>query len=78
MLRALRKTGWRNYSLFLTEDGLVIGYLECKDFEESVRAMGRQEVNERWQAEMAPFFVGMEGSLPDQSMQPLPEIFHID
>ena len=31
MLDALRRTGWRNYSLFLREDGLLIGYLECED-----------------------------------------------
>ena len=28
MLRALDATGWHNYSLFLGEDGLLIGYLE--------------------------------------------------
>jgi L-rhamnose mutarotase len=28
MLQALRETGWHNYSLFLREDGLLVGYLE--------------------------------------------------
>jgi L-rhamnose mutarotase len=28
MLAALRDTGWRNYSLFVRDDGLLIGYLE--------------------------------------------------
>jgi hypothetical protein len=28
MLDALRAAGWTNYSLFLTDDGLVVGYLE--------------------------------------------------
>ena len=27
MLAALRDTGWRNYSLFLRADGLLIGYV---------------------------------------------------
>ena len=27
MLDALRETGWNNYSLFLREDGLLVGYL---------------------------------------------------
>ncbi len=33
MRAALAATGWRNYSLFVTEPGSVIGYLECDDFE---------------------------------------------
>jgi L-rhamnose mutarotase len=78
MQEALRATGWRNYSLFLTDDGLLTGYLECDDFAGSVEAMGRLEVNARWQAEMAPFFEGMDDALPDRSMRPRPEIFHIE
>ncbi|MGA2530049.1 MAG: L-rhamnose mutarotase [Acidimicrobiales bacterium] len=78
MQAALRETGWRNYSLFLAEDGLLTGYLECEDFDASVQAMGRSEVNARWQEDMAGFFQGIEGSQPDQSMRPLLEIFHID
>ena len=31
MLTALRDTGWRNYSLFLRRDGLLIGYVESDD-----------------------------------------------
>ena len=27
MLAALRVTGWRNYALFLSEEGLLVGYL---------------------------------------------------
>lgn len=32
MLDALSATGWHNYSLFLREDGLLVGYLETEDF----------------------------------------------
>jgi L-rhamnose mutarotase len=32
MLDALRQAGWRSYSLFLTEDGLLVGYLETDDY----------------------------------------------
>jgi L-rhamnose mutarotase len=31
MQDALRATGWRNYSLFLRDDGLLIGYVESDD-----------------------------------------------
>ena len=59
MQEALRATGWRNYSLFLRADGLLIGYVECDDLAAAQAAMAATEVNTRWQAEMAPFFTGM-------------------
>jgi L-rhamnose mutarotase len=78
MLAALRDSGWRNYSLFLRPDGLLVGYLECEDFEAAQRAMERTEVNARWQAEMAPFFILQEGARPDTAGDRLEEIFHLD
>src|SRR5919109_5156351 len=33
MLQALRETGWHNYSLFLRDDGLLVGYFETEDLE---------------------------------------------
>jgi L-rhamnose mutarotase len=65
MLDALRAAGWRNYSLFLRDDGLLIGYLECDDFAAAQRKMEEAEVNARWQAEMAPLFELPAGSRPD-------------
>jgi len=78
MQEALRATGWRNYSLFLSADGLLTGYLECDDFDECVKGMGALEVNARWQAEMASFFEALDEGQPDRSMRPLPLIFHLD
>ena len=78
MLEALRATGWRNYSLFLRGDGLLIGYLECEDFAAAQRGMEETGVNARWQAEMAPFFELPEGSRPDTGFLRLEEIFHTD
>lgn len=78
MLWALRETGWRNYSLFLREDGLLVGYLETPNFEKARAGMGSREVNERWQREMAPFFEGESGLPPDVQAVPLEEVFHMD
>jgi len=39
MREALSAAGWRNYSLFLREDGLLVGYLECEDFDAARAAM---------------------------------------
>jgi L-rhamnose mutarotase len=77
MLDALRETGWRNYSLFLRDDGLLVGYLETDDFEAARAGMAGREVNARWQAEMAPYFEGLDGA-PDEGMVALSEVFHLD
>jgi L-rhamnose mutarotase len=78
MLDALRAAGWRNYSIFLREDGVLVGYLECDDFAAAQAAMQTTEVNARWQAEMAGFFELDGASAPDAAMVALPEIFHLD
>jgi L-rhamnose mutarotase len=78
MLRALADTGWRNYSLFLHDDGLLVGYVEADDLQASLAAMARTDVNARWQAEMAPLFVGLDGGAPDEGLVLLDEIFHLE
>ena len=78
MLAALRDTGWRNYSLFLRDDGLLVGYLETPDFEKALEGMARTEINQKWQTEMAPFFENIGGRHADQSMLTLEEVFHLD
>jgi L-rhamnose mutarotase len=75
MLAALSAAGWRNYSLFLHDDGLLVGYLETDDFEAAQQAMAATEVNGRWQEEMAPFF---EAGRPDRGMGTLTEVFHLE
>ncbi len=78
MLAALRETGWRNYSLYLREDGTLFGYLETPDFDAARAGMAAKEVNARWQAEMAPFFEQLEGRRPDEGLLVLEEVFHLD
>lgn len=79
MIRALRESGWNNYSLFLRPDGLLVGYLETPDFDRARAEMSRRAVNERWQREMAPFFLSQNGSSRiDETMVPLEEIFHLE
>ncbi|GAA2574804.1 L-rhamnose mutarotase [Winogradskya consettensis] len=74
MQDALRATGWRNYSLFLRPDGLLIGYVEADNLAASEAAMAATDVNTRWQAEMAPFFAG---TTPDDGFPLLTEVFHL-
>lgn len=78
MLDALRESGWHNYSLFLRDDGLLVGYLETQDFAKSIEEMKQREVNARWQAWMAPFFETAGSGNADDNMFPLNEVFHLD
>jgi L-rhamnose mutarotase len=78
MLEALRNTGWHNYSLFLRDDGLLIGYVETPDFQKALDGMAGTEVNARWQAQMKEFFIDPEGRAADEQMRPLQEVFHLD
>ncbi|MDZ5619709.1 L-rhamnose mutarotase [Nocardioides bizhenqiangii] len=87
MLAALAETGWRNYSLFLREDGLLVGYVESDDLAAARAAMGRTEVNTRWQAEMAAYFTWPDaadaaddtaGQAPDEGFVVLREVFNLD
>jgi L-rhamnose mutarotase len=78
MLLALHDAGWRNYSLFLGPDGLLIGYFESTGtFAEVQAAMEATDVNRRWQTEMAPMFVG-SGGTPDTALLLLDEVFHLE
>ena len=74
MQAALRATGWRNYSLFLRADGLLVGYVETDDLAASQAAMEATDVNARWQASMAPFF---ERQAPAEGFPLLTEVFHL-
>lgn len=78
MLAALRRTGWRNYSLFLRDDGLLFGYFEAEEsFQASLDGMAREEINLKWQEYMGPYFEAISGR-PDQNMITLEEVFHTD
>jgi L-rhamnose mutarotase len=78
MLAALRDAGWHNYSLFLREDGLLVGYVESDDLAAAQAAMEETEVNARWQAQMAEFFTGLDGRRPDEGFRLLDEVFHLE
>ena len=79
MLDALRRTGWRNYSLFMSEDGLLFGYFEAEEsFQASLEGMSKEAINAKWQEFMAPYFENLGGAHADESMIELEEVFHLD
>jgi L-rhamnose mutarotase len=77
MLQELKAAGWKNYSLFLADDGLLVGYVECDDFDAARARMALSEVNSRWQAEMALLFED-DRQAPDEGFLQLTEIFNLE
>ncbi len=79
MQEALRRTGWHNYSLFLADDGLLFGYFETPESLQAAQAgMSKEEVNTRWQTEMAPFFENLGGKHADEGMVELEQVFFLE
>lgn len=77
MLRALKEAGWNDYTLHLGNDGLLIGFVRCDDFDAARVRMALTEVNSRWQAEMEELFPPSAGS-PDEAFIVLEEVFNLE
>lgn len=77
MLAEIAASGRRNYSLYLAEGGTLIGYYETDDDAAAQAYLAASPVAAKWEADMARFFVGLEGR-PDQAATPLTEIFHLE
>ncbi len=79
MMEALRRNGWRRYSLFMHEDGLLFGCFETPEsFQAALEGMSKEEVNRKWQELVAACFENTNGAHADESMQELVEVFHLD
>jgi L-rhamnose mutarotase len=59
-------------------DGTLIGYLETPSLAAAKAGMEKKEINAKWQAEMAEFFVALEGKRPDEGFLQLEEVFHLN
>ncbi len=75
MLDAMHEAGIRNYSLFYRGDGLVVGCFEAENPQESLRKLGKTDVNRRWQKYMARFFESGSGDLEAGGPQWLTQYF---
>ena len=56
MEKAMSDAGIGNYSMFVRDDGLLVGYFEAEDPEASLRSLGQTDINRRWQEHMAEYF----------------------
>ncbi|PSL08271.1 L-rhamnose mutarotase [Haloactinopolyspora alba] len=78
LLTALKEAGWRHYTLFLGDDGLLVGYVEADDLAAAQAAVAATEVNDRWQRQMSDLFSGLDGGAPDRHWRLLDEVFDLD
>lgn len=78
MLQALHDAGWREYTLHLRGDGLLVGVVHADDLAAAQAAMAATDVNARWQEQMAPFFTDLPGGRPDEGMTLLETVFDLD
>jgi len=77
MLQAILDSGRRNYSLFLGDDGLLIGYYETDSVEASQEALRQDPRTALWESTMSRFFAE-DHSRPDQAAKALTEIFNLN
>ena len=56
---------------------MLFGYYETDDDAAAQAYLAASPVATRWEAEMAPFFLDLDGR-PDQAASPLTEVFHLE
>ena len=72
LLAELKVAGMRNYSLWIREDGIEFGYLECDDWDATCAYLAKSEVHTKWQDSMRDFLdspVSAESSQPIQMLE---------
>jgi L-rhamnose mutarotase len=77
MLREIEASGRRNYSIFLRDDGMLVGYFETDDLAASDAYLAASSVASRWERDSARFFAGLEGR-PDQGYVQLQQVFQLE
>jgi len=78
VLRALNDAGRHCYSIFLRADGLLVGYYETDDDQESARLLAADPRTEAWERESATYFADFVADRPDQGLPQLHEVFNLD
>ena len=78
MAKALKDSGYKNYSIYFRKDGTMFAYLEHDNLEEGQKKIGATEVFSRWQEAMAKYFLNSDPTVIGPEMEILEEVFHID
>jgi L-rhamnose mutarotase len=78
MLKALKRAGWHNYSIFLRPDGLLILYFETPSLEKALGEIARAEVNSRWAVAMDGMFLPQGNATDEVGFVHLAQIFNLE
>ena len=78
MLDAIRKAGIRNYSQFYGPDGLLVGYLEAENVQQSLQKIGQTDISKRWQEHMAEYFEGGSGDMKEGGIDWMEQYFYLE
>lgn len=79
MQDALRRAGWRDYSLFVDRvSGLVVGTLRTDDLAAAQAHMADDDVNTRWQAAMGDWFLSVDDRVAPGEIVELEQYFQLD
>jgi L-rhamnose mutarotase len=70
MLRAIRDAGWANYTIFMRDDGTVVGYMETDDLKLATERMNQSDVSASWAAATSHLFEN-----PQEWLEP---VFNLD
>ncbi|GAB3401760.1 L-rhamnose mutarotase [Schumannella luteola] len=77
MLREIAASGRRDYTIFLADDGELVGVFTVDDLAASTAYLAASPIATAWEAESARFFLDLDGR-PDQGMRVLDEVFSLD
>ena len=78
MLEALRDSGYRNYSMFVDESGLLVCYLETEDFEATLAAMTATNIKAAWSSHVGDMFIPVDAVRPVDTVVALRHAFDLD
>lgn len=78
MLDAIAQAGWRNYSIFTDESGLVVGYVEAEDFDTSRARIGASPARAAWDRLIGDWFTPLDPDRPDEGMRRLSIAFQLE
>ena len=76
LIEKYEKCGVRNYSIFISGDSEVLGYLEVPDWTKFADAVSNSPEQKAWAKKVEKFFT-IQPSAPG-GMEMLSELFHMD
>ena len=76
LLEVMRQVGMGNYSLFMRDDGLVVGYFEAENAQDSIQELEATDVSQRWEQSMAHYFEAVPSGLGGGKIEWLEQVFY--